>query len=75
MKKTLQSKFGDQVLRYCINGAVQDAKEARELLHTEYVASAIRARRANHRVLNTQAPDIADEEASLPHQYKLSAKL
>ena len=69
MKKTLQSKFGDQVLRYCINGAVQDPKEARELLHTEYVASAIRARREN-RVLNTQAPDIADEEVSLPRQYR-----
>ena len=69
MKKTLQSKFSNQVLRFSTNGAVRDAKEARRELHTEYVASAIEARPPN-RVLNLQPPDIADEETSLPRQYR-----
>ena len=69
MKRTLQRRFGPQVLRFFTNGAVQDAKEARKQLHTEYVDAAIRARPLN-RVLNLQPPDIAEEESSLPRQYR-----
>ena len=69
MKKTLQHRFGNKVLRFCENGAVQDAKEARIVLHTEHVESAIATRPPN-RVLNLQPPDIADEEVSLPRQYR-----
>ena len=69
MKKTLQQKFGNSVLRFCENGAVRDAGEARQLLHTEYVDSNIRARPPN-RVLSLPPPDIADEETALPRQYR-----
>ena len=69
MKKTIQHRFGNQVLRFFVDGAVQDAKETRNLLHTEYVDSAIRSRPLN-RVLNLQPPDIAEEETSLPRQYR-----
>ena len=69
MKKTLQRRFGPQVLRFFVDGAVQDAKVARSILHTEHVDAALRARPLN-RVLNLQPPDIAEEELSLPRQYR-----
>ena len=71
MKKTLQQKFGDKVLRFCENGAIRDAKEVRQLLHTEFVESAIATRPPN-RVLGLPPPDIAEEEDSLPREYQTS---
>ena len=67
-KKTLQLEFRTLIERFLSNGAVQDAKEARKQLHTEYVDAAIRARPLNP-VLNLQPPDIAKEESSPPRQY------
>jgi len=69
IRRKLQSRFGDQVLRFFVNGAIQDAEEVRKQLHTEYVDSNIRSRPPN-RVLNLQPPDIAEEETSLPRQYR-----
>ena len=69
MKKTLQRRFGNEVLRFFVNGAVRDAEEVGGLLHTEFVDSSIRARPLN-RVLNLQPPDIAEEEIFLPRQYR-----
>ena len=68
-KKTLQLKFRPHIERFLSNGAVQDAKEARKQLHTEYVDAALRARPLNP-VLNLQPPDIAEEESFLPRQYR-----
>ena len=69
MKKTLQRRFGDQILRFSNNGAVQNAEVARTILHTEYVDYTIRARPHN-RVLNQQPPDINEEEITLPRPYR-----
>ena len=69
MKKTLQRRFGNQILRFFVDGAVRDAEEVRKLLHTEFVDSSIRARPPN-RVLNLQPPDINEEEIFLPRQYR-----
>ena len=69
MKTTLQRRFGSQVLRFFVDGTIQDAKEARKQLHTEYVESSLQARPLN-RVLNLQPPDIAEEENVLPRQYR-----
>ena len=69
MKATLQRRFGSQVLRFFVDGAIQDAKEARKQLHTEYVESSLQARPPN-RVLNLQPPDIAEDETVLPRQYR-----
>ena len=68
-KKTLQRRFGDQALRFFVNTAIQDAKEVRMQLHTQYVDSTIRARPPS-RVLNLQPTDIAEEDTSLPRQYR-----
>ena len=68
-KVTLQRRFGSQILRFFRNGAVHDAKEARKQLHTEYVDAAIRARPLNQ-VLNIPPPEIAEEENTLPRQYR-----
>ena len=65
MKKTLQRRFGNQIMRFSNNGAVQNAEAARTVLRTEYVDSAIKARPHN-RVLNEQPPDINEEEITLP---------
>ena len=68
-KKTLQLKFRPHIERFLSNGAVQDAKEARKQLHTEYVEAALRTRSSNP-VLNLQPPDISEEETILPRQYR-----
>ena len=68
-KGTLQRRYGARVLKYCTNGAVEDAKAARAELHTEFVDAAIRAR-SNNRVLNTPTPDIDEEELTLPRPYR-----
>ena len=65
VKKTLQRMFSNQVLHFFVDEAGQDAKEARNLLHIEYVDCTIRSR-----LLNLQPPDIDEEEKSLPRQYR-----
>ena len=59
MKTTLQRRFGMAVLRFFIDWAVTDAKEARKQLHTDYVHSSLQARPLNW-VVKLQPPDIAE---------------
>ena len=70
MKETLQHKFGSEITRFCVNGAVENAEVARTVLHTEYVDHSIRTRPLN-RVLHHQPPDInEEEELTLPRSHR-----
>ena len=75
MKHTLQSRYLRELRELTDDGAltedgsIMDPAAARRQIHTRAVANSIAAR-ADNRVLNAPAPDVAEEEQELPRKTR-----
>merc|ERR1712074_433299 len=71
IRKTLQSHSLPMVAPYLTNGVLlpSDYKPTIASLHTSTVQSTIASQRPN-RILQAPAPDISDDETSLPRPYR-----
>ena len=65
MKQTLQMFSRDQVSELLVRGVTEDIKVVRKTIHTRAVRTAIDSRRPNG-VLSGPAPEVSEEETSLP---------
>ena len=70
-KKTLQSKFKDDVAPHLINGSLSHGTYPlfTKAIHTKYVSQAISAQ-DNHPLLNQPTPTVNSTEKSLPRHYR-----
>ena len=68
-KKSLQSGFSDQVSDLLVDGCITGIKEARKTIHTRALRAAISSRRPNG-VLSAEAPEVDQEETTLPRQTR-----